>query len=69
MPETTRPAQKPPRPNASAAVLLNALGQTVRTLALPTAETSLDLRGLATGVYTLRLTLDGQPVSKRVVLE
>jgi len=51
------------------AVLLNALGQTVRTLALPTAETALDLRGLATGVYTLRLTLDGQPVSKRVVLE
>ena len=55
--------------SAATAVLLNALGQTVRTLQLPTAETALDLRGLATGVYTLRLTLDGQPVSKRVVLE
>ena len=58
-----------PAGSAASAVLLNSLGQTVRTLALLTAETALDLRGLATGVYTLRLTLDGQPVSKRVVPE
>jgi len=51
------------------AELLNNLGQRVRTLALPAAETSVDLHGLAAGVYTLRLTLDGQPVTKRVVVE
>jgi len=49
--------------------LLNSLGQRVRHLALPTAETPVDLRGLASGVYTLRLTLDGMPVSKRIVIE
>ncbi|WP_345236258.1 T9SS type A sorting domain-containing protein [Hymenobacter saemangeumensis] len=54
---------------ATAAVLLNSLGQTVRLLALPTAETRVDLSGLAAGVYTLRMTIDGQPVAKRVVLE
>ena len=59
------------RPLGAAAsdVLVNALGQVVRPVALPTAETTLDLRGLASGVYVLRLTLDGQPVSKRVVVE
>ncbi len=54
---------------AATGVLYNALGQTVQTLALPTAETTLDLRGLASGVYTLRLTIDGQPVAKRLVIE
>ena len=59
------------RPAGAAAtgVLLNSLGQVVRTLALPTAETTLDLRGLASGVYTLRLTVAGQPLTRRVVLE
>ncbi|MDO7875293.1 T9SS type A sorting domain-containing protein [Hymenobacter sp. ASUV-10] len=59
-----RPAAK-----AASATLLNSLGQSIRTLALPTAETTVDLRGLAAGVYTLRLTLDGQPVAKRVVID
>ena len=68
-PTTGRLTVLRPAGAAAPAVLLNALGQTVRTLQLPTAETALDLRGLATGVYTLRLTLDGQPVNKRVVLE
>ena len=54
---------------ATTAELVNALGQVVRRFALPTPETSLDLRELATGVYLLRLTLDGQPVSKRLVIE
>jgi hypothetical protein len=58
-----------PAGNVNSATLLNSLGQTVRTLALPTAETTVDLRGLATGVYVLRLTLDGQPVTKRVVID
>ena len=61
----TRPAGT----GAASATLLNALGQVVRTLALPTAETRVDLAGLATGVYTLRLTLGGQPVAKRLVVE
>jgi len=51
------------------AELLNSLGQRVRTLALPTAETTVDLRGLAAGVYTLRLRIDGQPVARRIVVE
>ena len=52
-----------------AADVVNALGQVVRRFTLPTAETRLDLRGLATGVYVLRLSLDGQPVRKRLVIE
>ena len=54
---------------AASAELVNALGQVVRRFALPTPETILDVRELASGVYVLRLTLDGQPVSKRLVLE
>ena len=53
----------------ASAVLLNALGQTMRTLALPTAETTLDLTDLATGVYVLRITLAGQVLTRRVVRE
>ncbi len=68
-PTTGRLTVLRPAGAAAQAVLLNSLGQTVQTLALPTAETALDLRGLASGVYTLRLTLDGQPVSKRIVIE
>ena len=33
------------------------------------SETALDLTGLATGVYALRLVLDGQPVTRRLVVE
>ena len=47
----------------------NALGQAVRRFALPAAKTTVYLRGLAPGVYTLRLALDGQPVTRRVVVE
>ena len=54
---------------ATSAVLLNALGQVVRTLRLPTAETLVDLSGLAPGVYALRVGVGGQAVVKRVVLE
>jgi|GEM_PF-993477 len=54
---------------ATTATLLNSLGQTVRTLALPTTETRADLRGLAAGIYSLRLTIDGQPVTKRIVVQ
>ncbi len=68
-PTTGRLTVLRPAGAVASAVLLNALGQTVQTLALPTAQTTVDLTGLATGVYTLRLTLAGQPVSKRVVVE
>jgi hypothetical protein len=57
-----------PSGTIAAAELLNSLGQRVRYLALPTAETTIDLRGLAAGVYTLRLRLDGQPITRRVVV-
>ncbi|AMR27554.1 hypothetical protein A0257_10900 [Hymenobacter psoromatis] len=60
-----RPAGTP----ATTATLLNTLGQVVRTLPLPTPETTVELGGLAPGIYTLRLTLGGQPVARRIVLE
>ncbi|MDO7873536.1 Ig-like domain-containing protein [Hymenobacter sp. ASUV-10] len=53
---------------AATGELLNSLGQKVRELALPGAETVIDLHGLAAGVYTLRLRLDGQTIARRVVV-
>ena len=58
-----------PLGTAPSARLFNGLGQLVRTIALPTAETRVPLRGLAAGVYTLHLTLDGLPLTRRVVVE
>ncbi len=60
--------RRPATSQSASATLLNSLGQTVRTLVLPTAETTLDLSGLAPGVYSLRLGLNGQSVVKRVVV-
>ncbi|WP_046247505.1 T9SS type A sorting domain-containing protein, partial [Hymenobacter terrenus] len=53
------------------ATLLNALGQVVRTLSLPAGalELLLSTRGLAPGLYTLRLTDRGQTLTRKVVLE
>ncbi|MFD2786196.1 ice-binding family protein [Hymenobacter rubripertinctus] len=55
---------------AASAVLLNGIGQQLRTLALPTTETTLNLQGLPSGVYALRVTLaGGQTVVQRVVVQ
>jgi hypothetical protein len=55
---------------APTATLLNSLGQSVRTIPLPSAETMVNLSGLAAGVYALRLMLDGgQVLTQRVVVE
>ncbi|MBF9222030.1 fibronectin type III domain-containing protein [Hymenobacter ruricola] len=56
------------------ATLVNALGQTVRsrTLSAPAGQAldaEFDVRGLAAGVYTLRLSLDGTPVVRKVVVQ
>ncbi|MBU6119989.1 beta strand repeat-containing protein [Hymenobacter siberiensis] len=52
------------------ATLLNALGQVVATKALSgTAEQTLSTHGLATGLYTLRVTVAGQVLTRKVVLE
>ncbi|WP_460502595.1 fibronectin type III domain-containing protein, partial [Hymenobacter agri] len=52
------------------ATLLNALGQVVATKNLTgTAEQTLSTRGLATGLYTLRVTMGGQVLTRKVVLE
>ena len=55
------------------ATLLNALGQTVREFAVPLgaagADAELDVRGLATGVYALRLVGGSQRFTQRLVLE
>jgi len=50
--------------------LHNALGQTVIAKPLAnTAEQTLSTRGLATGVYTLRVVVDGQILTRKVVLQ
>jgi len=56
---------------AGQATLVNALGQTVRTQHLPagTAEHTLATRGLATGVYTLRVQTGDQLLTRKVVVE
>ncbi|MDB5234238.1 MAG: hypothetical protein JWR44_1231 [Hymenobacter sp.] len=56
------------------ATLTNALGQTVlnRTLSAPAGQAinaEFDVRALASGVYTLRLNVDGTPVVRKVVVE
>ena len=52
------------------ATLLNALGQQVRTQPLAaTAGQVLPTRGLAPGVYTLRVEVAGQVLTRKVVLE
>ncbi|MDO7873373.1 FG-GAP-like repeat-containing protein [Hymenobacter sp. ASUV-10] len=51
------------------AALLNSLGQTVRTLPLAGPSTTVDLRGLAAGVYTLRLPAATGTIARRLVVE
>jgi hypothetical protein len=52
------------------AALLNALGQVVLTKSLTNApEQTLSTRGLAAGLYTLRVSLDGQTLTRKVVIE
>jgi hypothetical protein len=53
------------------ATLLNALGQQVRTQALSssTAEQTISTRGLATGVYTLRVQIGDDVLTRKVILE
>jgi hypothetical protein len=55
---------------AGHATLLNALGQVVLTKSLTgTAEQTLSTRGLATGVYTLRIEAGSDVLTRKVVLE
>ncbi|MBF9143331.1 IPT/TIG domain-containing protein [Hymenobacter properus] len=59
---------------AVSATLVNALGQTVLTRALSAPagqaiDAAFDVHGLAAGVYTLRLNVDGTPLVRKVVVE
>ena len=56
---------------AGQATLLNALGQVVLTQRLTNARTgqTLTTAALATGIYTLRVAMDGQVLTRKVVLE
>ncbi|GAA4356218.1 hypothetical protein GCM10023185_19800 [Hymenobacter saemangeumensis] len=58
-------------PAAGQALLVNALGQQVRALALPAAtlEHTLSTRGLAAGIYTLRVQRGSDLLSRKVVIE
>ncbi len=53
----------------ASATLLNALGQVVRTVALPTAATTLRIADLSAGLYLVRVVVNGQAVTKRLVVE
>ena len=60
--------------NAASVELYNALGQRVLMQAMPLSagranQAELPTQGLATGVYTLRLTGKGMSVTRRVVIE
>ncbi|GAB3581932.1 CARDB domain-containing protein [Hymenobacter daeguensis] len=60
--------------NAASVELYNALGQRVLVQAMPLSagranQAELSTQGLATGVYTLRLTGKGMSVTRRVVIE
>jgi len=57
---------------AVAATLVDALGRQVRTATLPAQGATahpLDLRGLASGVYALRLTTSAGTIVKRLTVE
>ncbi len=56
---------------AGQALLVNALGQVVRSQTLPadSPEHSLNTRGLAAGVYTLRVRVEAGVLTRKVVLE
>ena len=58
-----------PLGGTASATLLNVVGQVVRTVALPTATTTLDVADLSAGFYLVRVTVNGQTVTKRVVVE
>ncbi|MDO7874556.1 choice-of-anchor D domain-containing protein [Hymenobacter sp. ASUV-10] len=54
---------------AARLTLLNALGQTVRSVAVSGQQVALDLRGLAPGVYAVQLAAGGQRATRRLVVE
>ena len=59
---------------AVVATLVNTLGQKVRAQRLSAAagqpiDAAFDVRGLAAGIYTLQLTIDGIPVTRKVMVE
>ena len=56
---------------SSQATLLNALGQVVltKTLLLGNSDQVLPTRGLATGIYTLRVVVGNEVLTRKVVLE
>jgi hypothetical protein len=54
---------------ATGGTLYNALGQVVRTLPAFAGSRTVEVQALPSGVYTLRLTLAGQVLTKRVVVE
>ncbi|MFD2784116.1 Ig-like domain-containing protein [Hymenobacter rubripertinctus] len=53
----------------ASATLLNAVGQVVRTVALPTAETTFSVAGIPKGLYLVRVVVNGQTVTQRLVVE
>jgi len=61
--------QLPAGLGAARLTLLNALGQTVRTVAVSGQAVALDLRGLAPGVYAVQLAAGGQRATRRLVVE
>lgn len=61
--------QLPPGAAPTGLCLYDAHGRGVRTFAGGSSDGRLSLRGLAPGLYVLRATVAGQPVSRRVAVE
>ncbi len=59
----------PASAKAATVRLTNVLGQTVLTRSLTSAEADFSTSGLAVGVYTLRLAVDGATITRKVVVE
>ena len=59
----------PASAKAATVLLTNALGQTVLTRTLTSAEADFNTSGLAVGVYTLRLAVEGAVITRKVVVE
>jgi hypothetical protein len=71
---TSFQVQLPAQKSVVSAALFNTLGQNVRTQQLGAIvgqpiNAAFDVRGLAAGVYTLRLNVDGTPLTRKVVIE
>lgn len=59
----------PKESSSQSVVLFNLLGQATREQILSSGQTRFDATGIAPGVYSLQIHLDGQTITRRVVIK